>query len=90
VFVVQVRTEAGHPGSHGPPTVRQEVMVYIILESNRSEFSLKEGVFIIVPKAMKPLSRDLERSVLSILEDKPSGAKVNICWEGEMEDFFKL
>jgi hypothetical protein len=28
--------------------------------------------------------------VLSILEDKPSGAKVNICWEGEMEDFFKL
>lgn len=39
---------------------------------------------------MKPLSRDLERSVLSILEDKPSGAKVNICWEGEMEDFFKL
>lgn len=34
--------------------------------------------------------RELEQCVLSILESRASSSRLKVCWEGEMEDFFKL
>lgn len=35
-------------------------------------------------------SRDMEKAIISILDSKPPGFRINICCESDMEDFFKL
>lgn len=39
---------------------------------------------------MKQHQPTLEETVLSILDNKPPANRVNVCYEGDLEDFFKL